>query len=111
MNPSVQSLKEWLEGHKNHTILIQKHEQNDSDQIHIQLHDVDYRSQTNSIDGYLNGSFLFLHGQGSITNGGQEVQLPRDSYVIPVDGLSVTETEHNRVVLKTERAEYSLSLV
>jgi hypothetical protein len=107
MNSIVQTLMEWLKKHTNQYIKIQKYEQSDTDEIHIQLFDINLRPRTNAYDDYANGPAVLLHGQGSVRVDGQQVKLPQDRYVIPVEGISITEMEDNRMLLKTERAEYT----
>ncbi len=107
MNPTVQNFMEWLKRHKNQYIVIHKYEQTDTDEVHIQLFNMTFRPRTDSNDDYLNGTAVLLHGLGSLLIDGEQVKLPQDSYVIPVEGMSITEMEDNRVLLKTERAEYT----
>jgi hypothetical protein len=107
-NPSADTLMEWLEEHRDQSILIHKLEQADSDHVRIRLSGVEYKPETESIDGYTNESALRLLGQGTVFNGGQSLPLPYDSFIIPVSGLTLMESVDNRMILKTDNAEYTL---
>jgi hypothetical protein len=110
MDATVKTLMDWLEGQTNNSLFIQKKEDEDLDQVHLQLKEVGYRSDYESIDGYTDGTALVLHGSGSIVTDTAEAPLPQGSYVIPLSGLSVSKASEDGVILQTDRAHYSLSV-
>jgi hypothetical protein len=110
MDATVKTLMDWLEGQTNNELYIRKTEDDDRDEVRLQLKEVGYRSDYKSIDGYTDGTALLLHGNGSIVTDTAEAPLPQDSYVIPISGLSVSKVSDDGVILKTERAHYSLSV-
>lgn len=110
MNSNVQNVMQWLEGNTNKSILIQKQEDGDADEVRLRLSKVGYRDHAETIDGYVGGTAVVLHGEGSIVSDSGEVPLPADYYVIPVDGLSIANSGEGSFSLKTDRAEYSISV-
>lgn len=109
MDPAVRSLMDWLQGQTNRAIFIQKKEREDLDQVRLQLWEVGYQADYKSIDGYADGTALVLHGSGTIVTDSEEAPLPEDSYVIPIDGLSVSKASDGGVIMRTDRAHYSIS--
>jgi hypothetical protein len=108
MDAAVRTAKEWLQDRTDHYIRIHKEEDGDTDMIRMKLLEIGYRPDRPSIDGYTGGPALVLHGDGVILAGGKQVPLPGGSYVIPTDGLTVTETAEGGALLTTDRARYSL---
>ncbi len=110
LNEDVHTLTNWLEDHRNQSLLIHKKEREDSDQVRIQLTGVDIKPRTESIDGYTDESALRLHGEGIVYNDGQSLPLPQSAFVIPIGGLTLMESVDNRITLKTNIAEYTMSI-
>lgn len=108
LNAAVHTLMSWLEDHRDQSLLIHKHEQDDSDHVRIQLSGVDFKPETASIDGYTDESALRLHGVGTVLNDGQSLPLPQNAYEIPVAGLTLMESVDNRMILRTNIAEYTI---
>lgn len=108
LNADVHTLTNWLEGHRNQSLLIHKKEREDSDQVRIQLTGVDIKPVTESIDGYTDESALRLHGEGIVLNDGQSLPLPQSTFIIPIDGLTLMESMDNRITMKTNIAEYTI---
>ncbi|ANF96763.1 hypothetical protein [Paenibacillus bovis] len=105
----IQTLKDWLNKHKDNTIIIEKKELDDTDIVHFTLSDIDERNEDNEIDDYLE-SALLLRGEGVTQNAdGEEVQVPRDTYEIITHDLRIDEISDSRVQLNTERAAYTLT--
>ncbi|WP_123042345.1 hypothetical protein [Cohnella candidum] len=109
MEPTVRTLMDWLQSQTNHSIMIQKKEDDDLDEVRLQLHEVGYRPDHRSIDGYTEGTALVLHGKGTIVTDLEEAPLPGDSYVIPIAGLTISKASEDGVILRNERAHYALS--
>ncbi len=111
LDPDVQAAKNWLQNQVNRSITIRKKEDGDSDVVRMQVDEVGYRPAADSIDGYTGGAALVIHGSGTIWSGQAEAPLPGGSYVISAAGLSVSGSSDAGLLLRTERAEYSLSPV
>ncbi|MFC5527849.1 hypothetical protein [Cohnella yongneupensis] len=108
LNAAVHTLMNWLEDHRDQSLLIHKHEQDDSDHVRINLSGVDFKPETASIDGYTDESALRLHGEGTVLNDGQSLPLSQNAYVIPVDGLTLMELLDTRMIMRTNIAEYTM---
>ncbi|MEC0370453.1 hypothetical protein [Paenibacillus chibensis] len=111
MNEKLNSVKTWLEEHRNHTVLIRKEEQDDWDETRVQLEDVEYIENVETIDDYAEGSSLILHGPGSVINEQGDIPLPQSTFQIYVDGLSECRVEEGTLSMKTERANYLISVI
>ncbi|WP_276353409.1 hypothetical protein [Cohnella caldifontis] len=109
MDPAVRTVKDWLQDRTNQYIRIHKEEDGDTDQIRMKLLEIGYRPDRPSIDGYTGGPAFVLHGPGTILANGKQAPLPGDSYVVPIDGLTVTETAEGGRIMTTDRARYSLT--
>jgi hypothetical protein len=87
MKQQLETITEWLDGCKGHTLHIQKQEDNDRDLTLIQLenvtitHDVSDRG-----DDYIAENELILHGSGYVynTDDGNHPALPQNQYEIPL---------------------------
>ncbi|MEC0246847.1 hypothetical protein ACI48J_10915 [Paenibacillus chitinolyticus] len=111
MANELQPVTDWLHSNTNKAIRIAKEEQEDIDRVDLQLSQFEYREyQPDAPDDYTNGSALLLYGEGTVLNNGSEEALPQETFVIPLEGLSVADLSEDSVVLKTERAIYSLTL-
>jgi hypothetical protein len=110
MEQTVQKLKDWLTGHVNETIVIEKKELRDLDKVHFNLEAIEFRDAEDVIDDYL-GSALILRGFGNTLNAdGKLVSLPQSTYDIAVDGLRIEDIGDRKVEVSTDRAKYILSL-
>ncbi|WP_340023817.1 hypothetical protein MHI24_01605 [Paenibacillus sp. FSL K6-1096] len=110
MEPNVEKLMEWLNAHKEATLVIQKQELEDLDTVHFTVETVDYRNAEDVIDDYLD-SAVILRGSGSTMNDDAElVPLPQPGYEIAVAGLKLHNVAEDQVDLQTDRAKYTLSL-
>ncbi len=105
----VQTLSDWLNNHLKRTIIIEKHELDDTDEVHFIVTEVDIRSEDNAIDDYVESS-LILHGEGSTSNAdGDNVPLPQNTYEIALHDLRIDHIDDTHVKLNTERAQYALT--
>lgn len=108
MNEQLKSVTDWLNAHKQQTVMIRKQEMEDTDQTRIQLEEVEYRENTPTIDDYTEGDSLILHGNGTVINEQGEIQLPQNTYQIYVDGLSKADVKETQLTMETDRAKYEI---
>jgi hypothetical protein len=101
MKLSIQLLSEWLNNNMNKKILIRKQELEDLDEVLI---------QKDAIDDYTSHSALLLHGNGSVITNGLELDLPSDTFEIPLNGLKQPEVDKGSLSFETESAHYLLML-
>lgn len=109
---SWQSLAGWLSRHTDEELLIRKREQDDLDEVRLYLRGVDYREERpDAPDAYTSERALLLRGKGRIVTDGEEVELPADTFEIPLHGLNEVQEARDSLAFETERASYSLSLL
>lgn len=112
MKPELQSVSDWLDAHRDQTLLITKSEQGDIDRVRMKLSMSGYRAERpNPHDDYTDGDVLYLRGEGSVLTEERESPLPQDTFAIPVTGLRAADIADAGMRLTTERAEYSIALV
>jgi hypothetical protein len=110
MELSIQ-MSEWLENNMNKKILIRKQEQEDLDEVLIHLKLVEFRDERkDGIDDYVSDSALLLHGHGSVITNGEQVELPSNTFEIPLSGFKQAAVDKDSLNFETERAQYSLIL-
>ncbi|MBB3114747.1 hypothetical protein FHS18_006905 [Paenibacillus phyllosphaerae] len=106
---TIDTLSDWLEEQTSRSLLIQKEEQGDLDQVMIHLNKIDYRpGTTNGNDDYTNSSALLLHGEGVVLTDAEQPPLPGNVFEIPLEGLTKVEAEGTRALLQTERGTYHI---
>ncbi|MFD2333381.1 hypothetical protein ACFSR7_29325 [Cohnella sp. GCM10020058] len=111
MPASIADVTEWLESQTDKELVVTKHEDSDLDEVIIRLSRVERRGErSDSPDDYTNGASLLLRGNGTVVTEGREEPLPSDAFEIPLEGLSLTETADDAVLLVTERARYSIKV-
>ncbi|MFC7678477.1 hypothetical protein [Paenibacillus sp. GCM10028914] len=111
MKHPLEDLSEWLKSHTNQTIMIQKREQDDLDEVRLLLEFIGYQNGDNdSVDDYLACKALLLHGSGVIVTDKQEAPLPDSTFTIPVDNLSQVKVEDNQVTMENGRGSYTISV-
>jgi hypothetical protein len=111
MKLSIELLSDWLKNNMNKRILIRKQEQEDLDEVLIHLKLIEYKGERNdAIDDYTSHSALLLHGNGSVITNGVEVDLPSDTFEIPLNGLKQPEVNQDSLSFETERAHYLIML-
>jgi hypothetical protein len=109
MKLSIQLLSDWLNNNMNKKILIRKQEQEDLDEVLIDLKLIEYKGERkDAIDDYISHSALLLHGNGSVIMDGLELDLPSDTFEIPLNGLKQPEVDKDALSFETERAHYLL---
>lgn len=108
MNESLKSVTDWLNAHKQQTVMIRKQELEDTDQTRITLEDVEYKPSTPMIDEYTEGDSLILHGSGAVVNEQGDIPLPQSTYQIYVDGLKHADVQDQQLSMETERAKYEI---
>lgn len=108
MNESLKSVTDWLNAHKQQTVMIRKQELEDIDQTRITLEDVEYKPSTQTIDEYTEGDSLILHGSGAVVNEQGDIPLPQSTYQIYVDGLKHANVQDQQLSMETERAKYEI---
>lgn len=110
MNQTLQTVTEWLEAHRDQTLLITKREMDDLDRVKLHLDNSEFQqpAESESIDDYTDGVALLLHGEGAVLNGGGERPLPQDTFVISMAGLSDAHALGDSLELTTERASYTI---
>ncbi|HUC90831.1 MAG TPA: hypothetical protein VMS09_02255 [Paenibacillus sp.] len=110
MNQTLQTVTEWLEAHRDQTLLITKREMDDLDRVKLHLDNSEFQqlAESESIDDYTDGVALLLHGEGAVLNGGGEHPLPQDTFVISMAGLSDAHALGDSLELTTERASYTI---
>ena len=112
MKFEINALSEWLEEHRDQTLLITKTEQGDVDRVRMKLTKTGYQAEhDNPHDDYTDGDVLYLRGKGSVLTKGLESPLPQDTFAIPIKGLRSADIEHASLRLTTERAEYDISSI
>jgi hypothetical protein len=111
MKLSLELVSEWLKNNLNKKILIRKQEKEDLDEVLLHLKLTEYRGErSNAIDNYISDSALLLHGNGSVITDGLEVELPSNTFEIPLNGIEQAEANKDTLSFKTERAQYLLTL-
>jgi hypothetical protein len=111
MKVGIELLSEWLNNNMNKKFLIRKQEQEDLDEVLIHLKLIEYKGERSDvIDDYTSDSALLLHGNGSVITNGLEVELPSNTFEIPLNGLKQAKADKDSLSFETERANYSLIL-
>ncbi|MFM9281862.1 hypothetical protein [Paenibacillus jiagnxiensis] len=112
MEPKLEDVTNWLNGHTNRSILIHKVESGNEDDVRMKLERAAVHSDsTHAIDDYTGGNVLCLYGKGTVINGQEELPLPQNAFLIPAAGIHQTGINDHSVQLSTERAQYSILLV
>lgn len=110
MEQDINKVTEWLNTHLDKTIIVQKREQKDIDQVHFKLSQFEVRQAAEGSDAYLDNAIV-LKGKGSTMNSdGNLVPLPQDTYDIVTTDLKITDFEFEEIELNTARADYIVSL-
>lgn len=111
MPASLMDVTEWLESQVDKELLVSKEEDGDLDETRIRLESVESRGERrDALDDYTDSAALLLRGRGTVVTEGREEPLPSDTFEIPLEGLSLTETAENAALLVTERARYSIKV-
>ncbi|CAI6031585.1 hypothetical protein [Cohnella sp. JJ-181] len=111
MPASLADVTQWLESQVGKVLVVSKHEDDDLDEVRIRLERVEGRGErTDALDDYTNSPALLLRGHGTVVTEGREEALPTDTFEIPLEGLSLTETADGTALLVTERARYSIKV-
>lgn len=108
MEPSVRTLMDWLQEHTHQILFIEKQENQDIDRAWLQLDEVGYNPNIRSLDGYIDGPAIILHGRGAIAADRGEAPLPDDRYVIPVGGIKVNAAFAGGITVHTDRAHITI---
>lgn len=109
-NQLLDSANEWLEAHINQTLLIRKEEQGDIDKLRLTLEHIAFRNNKQGSDDYTNGKALLLQGNGVVINGHEELPLPQNTFVVPLNGLRNVSDGQEQLKLETERASYTFTI-
>lgn len=110
MEQDIKKVTDWLNSHLDKTIIVQKREQDDIDQVHFNLSQFEVRQHDEGIDGYLEPSII-LKGTGSTMNSdGDLVPLPQDSYDIVTTDMKIIDQDFEELELSTTRAKYNISI-
>ncbi|MEK0315843.1 hypothetical protein [Cohnella sp. 56] len=111
MPASIADVTEWLEAQVDKELLVSKQEDDDLDEVRIRLGSVEHRAaKENALDDYTDSAALLLRGMGTVVTEGREAALPMDTFEIPLEGLSLTETADDAALLVTERARYKIEI-
>jgi hypothetical protein len=109
MENSQEHVSNWIESHRNKSILISKKEDGDLDQVDLQLDKVSLgQLKEKDPDEYLSMNTLLLHGAGSIQSGVHSGVLPQDVYEIPITNQWVVKELGDTLEIRTERAIYTI---
>ncbi|WP_128894041.1 hypothetical protein [Longirhabdus pacifica] len=109
---NIQTIRTWSHEHQGETIQIHKQEGTDIDVIIMNLDQVIYAPlDPNDLDSYLPQSAIYLHGTGTIDTDYQLLQseLPKDIYVVPIEGIPNVAINGSVLHIQTERAHYKLT--
>lgn len=100
----------WLLNHVDHTVVIRKEEDGDTDRVKMKLHQVTYRPEISDGNDYIDAASLVLHGDGVIAteNGTGAAELPLGKYEIPLGRTSQGSTKDGALLIHTERATYQV---
>ena len=110
MEQDIQKVTEWLNTHLDKTIIVQKREQDDIDQVYFKLSQIEIIQRDEGVDDYLDNAII-LKGTGSTMNSdGDLVPLPQDTYDIVTTDLKITDLDFEELELSTTRAKYIISL-
>jgi hypothetical protein len=111
MELSAQDICNWFQSHIDKSVLIEKEEQQDKDRIDLQVREVRYLNQNDTVDDYIPNQALILRGVGTIQNQkGEQQRLPDDYYEIPLDGNIQGVRKESGIEIQTERAHYVIEL-
>lgn len=109
MKMEIKVLSDWLEEHRDKTLLITKTEQGDVDRVRMKLSKTGFHAEhDNPHDDYTDGDVLYLRGEGSVLTDDRESPLPQDTFTIPIKGLRAADIDDANLRLTTERAEYDI---
>ncbi|NEU32287.1 hypothetical protein GN156_16170 [bacterium LRH843] len=114
MNQMLHDLSTWLEAQKGHEVMIRKEEHSldkneitDIDEVKLHLDSVSVRElEEPDPDGYLERFELVLRGEGKIYSDEGEVDLPQDTFEIPLFNHIVTKQETDGYSIETDQAHY-----
>ncbi|MDF2961323.1 MAG: hypothetical protein K0S39_3058 [Paenibacillus sp.] len=110
MNPELEHMTKWLEQCRGQQLVIEKREQEDQDLTELLLEGVSLAHPAIAhADDYIAGSELILQGIGSLINTPEHQRLPGDRYEIPLFGDWRGSVHEDRLLLVTDRAEYTIS--
>ncbi|UJF32713.1 hypothetical protein [Paenibacillus hexagrammi] len=111
MDGSAQDICTWLDANRDKQLTIEKTEQRDVDHIEMQIDDIGLLDYAETADEYLYPMAIILKGAGSIaTQDGRTEQLPEESYEIPLSKDFQCEQTENGVAIRTDRAQYTISV-
>ncbi|WP_202081516.1 hypothetical protein [Caldalkalibacillus salinus] len=109
MQQSYQEVEAWLQNHVNRTLLIQKIEDGDTDQVEMFLEGSRLGEQMHhDPDDFVADRALLLQGAGKVMTDGEPAELPQAVFEIPLSGECRVSSEGDRLRIKTERASYDL---
>jgi hypothetical protein len=104
---------DWFECNIGKSMMIQKKDQNDTDQVEFMLDDVSLMRYSDTLDDYISPEAIVLRGDGIIeTHDGQKQKLPDHIFEIPFNGSiqGFQEENENKINIQTENAHYSITL-
>ncbi|ARK29319.1 hypothetical protein [Halalkalibacter krulwichiae] len=111
----IEQLTQWLETHKGSTLQIRKEELatglqhiSDIDQVTLNLDHISLVTNEGSIDDYIPGNELILHGEGTIQSTEGTANLPQNAYEIPLTGNVTTSKGTSGLKVETEKAIYNI---
>lgn len=109
---SIDEVKELLKQWSGKQIKIVKHEMNDLDEALIDLKNISYQQETQTIDDYEARNSLHLNGAGMIeTTEDNYQELPSDLYEIPLEEDALYESDGKKLMVSTSRGVYVLELM
>ncbi|RXI97875.1 hypothetical protein DS745_16075 [Anaerobacillus alkaliphilus] len=108
-NKSIEFLLKELNSWVGSEITIEKEELNDLDKNTIALSGVEIVRQLEDDDDYVDPYTIQLQGHGSVIKDDRSsVDLPLDSYELPLHQLESIEASAELLTIKTDRAKYTL---
>jgi hypothetical protein len=109
VNNALERMIHWLDSNKNQSIAIRKVEDGDIDHVNIRLSDTEIKD-FHTVDDYITGKKLLLHGEGKIQTEGNEQDIPGHVYEIALSSVVESKQTEAGFELTTDRGSYTFAV-
>lgn len=111
MNECLRPVMDWLDEHMGRSLHIRKAEQGDTDEVRLKLEHTDiHDDHSHALDDYTGGPVLILQGEGRVIQpGGTELNLPGNTFLIPVENIMQARIDGQTMTVETGRARYDIT--
>lgn len=108
---TIEEFNELLNRWTGQYIRVTKHEIDDLDETIIELEDISYNKNHDSIDDYQSKYTMHLNGEGQVlTEQNKARPLPENQYDIPLEEDTLYEFDGSQFIISTERGIYKIEI-